>query len=83
MRHQTSPVVRKPAREHSSRTTLPPRWSRPTLREFVAQLEHEFGNGVDLSALFHTGLGRNERLTPGDVKALCDQLGLPADDFGV
>lgn len=83
MRHSASPSVRSSRREPSSALPEVQVWSRPTLREFVAQVEQEFGKGVDLSALFHTGLGRNERLSPADVKALCGQLGLPPDDFGV
>lgn len=58
-------------------------WQRPTFEEFLAQLEHEFGGRLDTSVLLMAGVGRNERLTPGDIEALCSQIGLPAEDFGV
>ena len=64
---------------------LPPMtdWRSPTFAEFVAQVEHEFGGSVDVSRLFSAGLGSNEHLSPDEVKALCGQLGVPAEDFGV
>lgn len=58
-------------------------WQRPTFAEFLAQLEHEFGGRLDTSVLLLAGVGRNERLTPADIEALCSQIGLPAEDFGV
>jgi hypothetical protein len=70
----------------SSRWPRPPAtgsWRRPTFGEFLEQLEHEFGADVDTSSLLLTGLGPNERLAPSDIKALCAQLGVPAEDFGV
>ena len=58
-------------------------WQRPTFGEFLAQLEHEFGGRLDTSVLLSAGVGRNERLAPSDIEALCSQIGLPAEDFGV
>ncbi|NHZ73140.1 MAG: hypothetical protein GWP16_01555 [Nitrospirae bacterium] len=58
-------------------------WQRPTFGEFLAQLEHEFGGRLDTSVLLLAGMGRNERLEPSDIEALCSQIGLPAEDFGV
>lgn len=61
----------------------PERWNRPTFGEFLDRVEHEFGATADLSALLLLGLGRDERLGPTDIEALCGQLGVPAEDFGV
>jgi hypothetical protein len=58
-------------------------WKRPTLLEFVRQIEHEFGRGVDLTHLRWTGIAREERLEPETIKAFCEQLGIPPEDFGV
>jgi hypothetical protein len=58
-------------------------WHGPTLREFVRQIEHEFGRQVDLSGLCLSGLAGNEALEPADIRSLCELLGLPAEDFGV
>ena len=58
-------------------------WRGPTFGEFLAQLEHEFGGRLDTSVLLSAGVGRNERLAPSDIEALCSQIGLPAEDFGV
>ncbi|MDX1500876.1 MAG: hypothetical protein R3325_00840 [Thermoanaerobaculia bacterium] len=59
------------------------RWPGPTFGEFVTELEHEFGSSVDTTSLFLTGLDRRDTLSPAEVKALCAQLGVPAEDFGV
>lgn len=58
-------------------------WHGPTLREFVQQIEHEFGRQVDLSGLRLSGFAGDEPLDPSDIRSLCDFLGLPAEDFGV
>ena len=58
-------------------------WQRPTFGEFLDQLEHEFGGRLDTSVLLLAGVGRSERLAPSDIEALCLQIGLPAEDFGV
>ena len=58
-------------------------WQRPSFAEFVRQVEHEFGDTVDTSSLYLTHADRNEPLTPNSVRALCEQLGVPAEDFGV
>jgi hypothetical protein len=49
----------------------------------LERVEHEFGLTADLSGLLLLGLGRNERLAPTDIEALCGQLGVPPEDFGV
>jgi hypothetical protein len=59
------------------------RWASPTFGEFLERVEHEFGAAVDLAGLMLMGLGRDERLDPTDIEALCGQLGVPAEDFGV
>jgi len=77
------------AHRSGSRNDRPPfpssllAWHGPTLREFVRQIEHEFGRQVDLSGLRLSGLARDEPLDPSDIRSLCDLLGLPAEDFGV
>jgi hypothetical protein len=58
-------------------------WHGPTLREFVRQIEHEFGRGVDISSLRHAGIGHDESLDPAEIRQLCELLGLPPEDFGV
>lgn len=62
---------------------LPQRWRCPTFGEFLDRVEHEFGSTVDLNSLLLLGLGRDERLAPTDIEALCGQLGVPPEDFGV
>lgn len=62
---------------------LPQGWSCPTFGEFLDRVEHEFGSAADLNALLLLGLGRDERLAPTDIEALCGQLGVPPEDFGV
>jgi hypothetical protein len=65
-------------------TTLDERdWPGPTLNEFVRQIEHGFGRGLDLSQLRLAGLARDEPLDPSDIRELCVLLGLPPEDFGV
>ena len=58
-------------------------WRGPTFGEFLSQLEHEFGGRLDTSVLLLAGVGRSERLKPSDIEALCSQIGVPAEDFGV
>lgn len=58
-------------------------WRRPTLAEFVDRVEREFGSTADLGNLPLSGLTRSERLGPGELRDLCAQLGLPAEDFGL
>jgi hypothetical protein len=58
-------------------------FQRPTLGEFIRQLEHEFGGSLDVSALDHTGLANDEDLSPRELEALCRQIGVPPGDFGL
>ena len=58
-------------------------WQRPTFGEFLAQLEHEFGGRLDTSVLLTETSIRAAALAPSDIEALCSQIGLPAEDFGV
>ena len=79
-----SPRSRRPRHDEIPPPALPLLdWHGPTLREFVQQIEHEFGRSLDLSGLRHAGLARDEPLDPSDIRELCDLLGLPAEDFGV
>lgn len=68
-------------------TSVPPaeedRWDGPTLRELVERVEHQFGQAPALSGVFMLGFAPDEPLTPGDIQAVCDHLGLPAEDFGL
>lgn len=66
----------------SQRTDLR-NWEPPTFAEFIRQIEHEFGDTVDLSSLHLTRADRDEPLTPGSVRSLCELLGVPPEDFGV
>ena len=61
----------------------PQRWNRPTFGEFLERVEHEFGAAADLTGLMLLGVGRDEVLEPSDIEALCGQLGVPPEDFGV
>ena len=58
-------------------------WDGPTLRELVDRVEHQFGQTPGLASVFTLGFGSDEPLTPGDIQAVCDHLGLPAEDFGL
>lgn len=73
-------------RSHGQASLLwppPRRWKRPTFGEFLEQVEHEFGSAADLNGLLLLGLDRDEPLAPTDIEALCGQLGVPPEDFGV
>ena len=63
--------------------TLGSRWEGPTVGEFVERVEREFGAAPDLTRLLGEGLLDTESLAPAEVRELCDQLGVPAEDFGV
>ena len=58
-------------------------WERPTLGEFVAQIEHRFGSTADPAVLLALGLGRSDTLAPADIRLLCSEIGVPPEDFGV
>ena len=58
-------------------------WNRPTFGEFLERVQHEFGAAADIAGLLLLGFGRDEQLGPDDIEALCGQLGVPAEDFGV
>ena len=58
-------------------------WQGPTLRELADRVEHQFGQVSALADLDSFGFARDEPLTPCDVYMVCDQLGVPAADFGV
>ena len=51
--------------------------------EFIRRVEREFGNGFSSAILNWTGIEPEERLPPSTVRALCEQLGVPSEDFGV
>lgn len=63
--------------------TLGSRWHGPTVGEFVERVEHEFGAASDLTRLLGNGMQSDDSLAPADVRDLCNQLGVPAEDFGV
>ena len=58
-------------------------WSRVTLAEFSRQVEREFGASLGPSGIRSTGLTPDEFLRPDTVRAVCEQLGVPPEDFGV
>ena len=63
--------------------SLVPQWHGPTFGEFVDRVRHQFGSTADLDALLLMGMRRDEALAPSDIEALCSQLGIPPEDFGV
>lgn len=73
---------RRPSRELSEGFD-PRRWQSPTLGEFIRQVEHGFGDAVDLSSLYLNRADRDQQLTPISVRAYCELLGVPPEDFGV
>lgn len=80
-----------PVSPHQAPPPAPPRsahaedlpWDSLTLSDLVERVEHQFGATPGLSGVFALGFGSDEWLTPGDIQAVCDHLGLPAEDFGV
>ena len=58
-------------------------WKRPTFGEFVERLEREFGITHRRNGLHFAGVTRGEELEPSDVRTLCLQIGVPAEDFGI
>ena len=81
--HQTEHARSRFSLPHQSELTLGSRWRGPTVAEFVERVEREFGAAGDLTRLLDDGMLRDEPLAPADVRDLCDQLGVPAEDFGV
>lgn len=75
-----------PTASHGQTSLLwspPYEWNGPTFGEFLERVEHEFGATADISSILLLGLRRDEQLEPHDIEALCSQLGVPAEDFGV
>lgn len=58
-------------------------WKHPTFGEFVERLEREFGITIRRNGLHSMGVRRTDRLAPSDIRALCSQVGVPAEDFGI
>ena len=59
-------------------------WHGPTLRQFVQRAERAFGSPVGSSlreASKLTGLAGSEHPSPVTLRLLCDQWGLPPEDF--
>ncbi len=85
MRAQSHPTQRDRRRHPTlqAELTLGSRWHGPTVAEFVERVEREFGAASDLTQLIEDGRLSNESLAPSDVRDLCDQIGVPAEDFGV
>lgn len=82
--------VSRHARPHSMRRSSPSPhgWQGPTLSEFVARAESEFASARRHGRAFRLasdclGLDAWDRLNAESVRALCDQWGLPAEDFGL
>lgn len=76
---------RQPARSPrpmQTQLTLGSRWQGPTIREFIDRVEREFGAAPDLTGFLRDSDG-HQSLKPGEVRVLCDQIGVPAEDFGV
>jgi hypothetical protein len=58
-------------------------WEGPTLPELADRVAHQFGELPALAGVHALGFANDEPLTPGDVREVCDLLGLPAADFGL
>jgi hypothetical protein len=86
---RTDPHTRRSLLDPTSRPpiqtklTLGSRWQGPTLKEFCDRVEHEFGASTAIMGLPIAPGGGDESLAPADVRLLCDQLGIPPEDFGV
>ena len=85
MRAQPHATRRRPqlAPPFQAELTLGSRWDGPTVGEFVERVEREFGAAPDLTRLLGDGWLKSECLAPAEVRDLCNQLGVPAEDFGV
>lgn len=59
------------------------RWPRLTFGDFTSRIEREFGVSPSGSALLRSGFYLHDKLDPGDIRCLCAQVGVPAEDFGV
>lgn len=83
MRVSTSRPQRdtRPFRPQQERLTLGSPWEGPTLAEFIERVEHEFGATPDFTPMLAGD--RSDPLAPADIRALCEEIGVPADDFGV
>jgi hypothetical protein len=84
------PLFRPPtAKQASTRAGRRPRlasigsrrWQGPTLSEFVSRVQSEFGDLRPASDCL--GLDASDRLDADSLRTLCDQWGLPAEDFGL
>ena len=59
-------------------------WRRLTFGEFASRLEREFGVAATAaSGLGSAGFSSRDRLEPSDIRWLCNQVGVPAEDFGI
>lgn len=85
MRAATTHLRKSPpgfARPLQTQLTLGSRWQGPTLKEFIERVEREFGAAPDLTGLLRAD-DRHQSLRPAEVRVLCEQIGVPAEDFGV
>lgn len=73
--------VPRPLRPRQARLTLGSCWEGPTLAEFIERVEHEFGAAPDFTPMLAGD--RSDPLAPAEIRALCEEIGVPADDFGV
>lgn len=81
--HTIPDLLPKRATRTGARFSRVDAWQAPTFGEFVRQLEHEFGDALDLSPLPLTRADDDEAMTPRSVRAFCEILGVPPEDFGV
>ena len=64
--------------------TVPRRWRRHSLGEIITRLDDAYGLGVDRVQVAATmGISGADQLSPTELRALCDQLGVPPVDFGL
>ena len=75
------PASRRAARRPRRVSIASRRWQGPTLSEFVSRVESEFGDRRSASDCL--GLDAWDRLDADSLRTLCDQWGLPVEDFGL
>ena len=73
---------RDPCQELDNRAA-PYRWKCPTVGEFMRRVEREFGHTLGSPGLYATGPASDELLSPSAMRAFCEQIGVPPEDFGV
>jgi hypothetical protein len=67
-------------------SSIPPStslWRPLTFGEFSSRMKREFGISSSVSGASLGGFQLRDQLGPSDIRWLCQQVGAPAEDFGV